>query len=548
MKEEKVEKKKNLKQTFMTGVLLIFISQIIIKILGFLYKVIITNIPEFGDSGNGYYGAGFQIYMLLLAVSSMGIPGAISKLVSERRSKGDYKGAHKVFKTAFILFAIIGAVGAILLFCGAKFIAYTIIDNPGVEYVIIGLAPSVFFVCISAVIRGYFNGMQDMQATARSSMLEQIFNCALTVTIVYMLIGTNSVIMAAGSSIATSLATIISFTYLMIFYNKRKKEVWKDIREKQTTDENKIDHSGIKKIIKGILALSIPISLGSIISAINRTVDSVTVLRGIKESMGFDDAMANYWYGILAGKVDALTSFPLAVNIAFAIALIPAVSAALAIGDKQNASKRISFSFLLTILIALPCTVGYIVLADPILHLLYPNAYEGSFLLQISALAIIFTAMNQTFGGALQGMGKVFIPAISLSCGCIVKIICNLVLIYNPIFNINGAAIGSVACHVVAFIVNFILINKYIDLNLNSVKYFIKPIIANALMGVTAWGTFTILNASVSMNIATLSAILLAVIVYFISVVFLKIFEKDDFTMIPGGTFLLKILQKLRIY
>lgn len=395
---EQETKKRNIKHTFMTGVLVIVISQILIKLLGFVYKLVITNIPEFGDAGNGYYGAGFQIYMLLLAISSMGIPGAISKLVSERRAKGDYRGAHRIFRIAFALFACIGAGGAALLFCGAKYIAYTVIDNPGVEYVIIGLAPSVFFVCISAVIRGYFNGMQNMQATARSSVFEQIFNCVFTITIVYMLVGTNALVMAAGSSIATTLATMICLGYLLVFYRNRKKEIWKDINENQTTDENNIDRRPAKNIIKGILALSIPISLGSIISAINRTVDASTVLRGIKSSMGFDDATANYWYGILAGKVDALTSFPLALNIAFSIALIPAISAALAIGDKKSASKRISFSLKITMLIALPCVVGYVALADPILHLLYPNAPEGAFLLQLSAIAIIFTALNQTIG------------------------------------------------------------------------------------------------------------------------------------------------------
>ena len=223
-------KKKGIKQTFMTGVLVIVLSQILIKVLGFVYRLVITNIPEFGDAGNGYYSAGYQIYMLLIAISSMGIPGAISKLVSERRAKGDYKGAHRIFRVAFGLFACIGAVGSLMLFFGARFIAYTIIDNPGAEYVIVCLSPSVFFVCISAVIRGYFNGMQNMEATGRSQVFEQVFNCVLTITIVYMLIGTNTVIMAAGSSIATTLATMISFIYLTTFYKRRKKEIWREIR------------------------------------------------------------------------------------------------------------------------------------------------------------------------------------------------------------------------------------------------------------------------------------------------------------------------------
>ena len=533
-------KKRNVKQTFMTGVLVIVISQILIKALGFIYKLVITNIPEFGDAGNGYYSAGYQIYMLLIAISSMGIPGAISKLVSERRAKGDYKGAHRIFRVAFGLFACIGAVGSLMLFFGARFIAYTIIDNPGAEYVIVCLSPSVFFVCISAVIRGYFNGMQNMQATGRSQVFEQVFNCVLTITIVYMLIGTNTVIMAAGS--------MISFTYLTIFYKRRKKDIWKEIRENQTDDKDIIDNRTIKNVVKGILALSIPISLGSIISAINRTVDATTVLRGIKESMGYTDEVANYWYGILAGKIDTLTSFPLALNIAFSIALIPAISAAIAIGDKKSASKRVSFSMQLTMLIALPCTVGMVVLADPILHLLYPNAPEGAMLLQISAFTIIFTALSQTMNGALQGLGKVFVPAISLGCGCLVKLICNLVLIYNPMFNIYGAAIGSVACHIVASSISFIILSRNISLDIDIIRFLVKPIIINVIMGILAWGSFVMFSGMLPMSIATICAILVAVLSYVLMVVLFKVLHKEDYYMIPGGKNIVKVLEKLKIY
>ena len=541
-------KKKDIKQTFMTGVLVIVLSQILIKVLGFVYRLVITNIPEFGDAGNGYYSAGYQIYMLLIAISSMGIPGAISKLVSERRAKGDYKGAHRIFRVAFGLFACIGAVGSLMLFFGARFIAYTIIDNPGAEYVIVCLSPSVFFVCISAVIRGYFNGMQNMEATGRSQVFEQVFNCVLTITIVYMLIGTNTVIMAAGSSIATTLATMISFIYLTTFYKRRKKEIWREIRENQTDDKDVIDNRTIKNVVKGILALSIPISLGSIISAINRTVDATTVLRGIKESMGYTDEVANYWYGILAGKIDALTSFPLALNIAFSIALIPAISAAIAIGDKKSASKRVSFSMQLTMLIALPCTVGMVVLADPILHLHYPNAPEGAMLLLISAFTIIFTALSQTMNGALQGLGKVFVPAISLGCGCLVKLICNLVLLYNPMFNIYGAAIGSVACHIVASSISFIILSRNISLDIDIIRFLVKPIIINVIMGILAWGSFVMFNGMLPMSVATICAILVAVISYVLMVVLFKVLHKEDYYMIPGGKNIVKVLEKLKIY
>lgn len=542
-------KKSNVKkQTFMAGVLTIVIAQILIKVLGFIYRFVITNIPGFGDAGNGYYGAGYQIYTLLIAISSMGIPGAISKLISERIALNDHKGAHRIFKVAIILFAIVGSIGSLMLFCGAKFISNVIIDNPGAEYTLVCLSPSIFFVCISAVIRGYFNGMQDMKATATSQTLEQIFNCVFTITIVYMLTGNNAQIMAAGSSIATTLATMISFIYLGIFYNKRKKNIWKNIRDNQDEKQSEVAKKTFKSIVKTILALSIPISLGSIISAINRTVDTMTVMRGLKTALGYNDELANYWYGILSGKVDMLTNFPLALNIGLSVALVPAISAAMAKGDKETASKRVSFSLMITMLFILPCTVGIITLADPILRLLFPAAPEGALLLQISTIAVIFTSLSQTINGSLQGLGKVFVPAISLICGCIIKIILNLLLIYNPAINIYGAAIGSVACHVVSSNISFAVLRKNMKLNLKLSKFIIKPVIANIIMSIIAILSYKILVVSLGNSIATICAILIAVIVYFVAVILLKILDKEDFYMIPGGTNIIKILQKIKIY
>lgn len=536
------------KQTFMAGVLTIVTAQVLIKLLGFIYRFVITNIPGFGDAGNGYYGAGYQVYTLLIAISSMGIPGAISKLISERVALNDYKGAHRIFKVAITLFAIIGAGGAIMLFCGARFISNVIIDNPGAEYTLVCLSPSIFFVCISAVIRGYFNGMQDMKATATSQTLEQIFNCVFTITIVYMLTGNNAQIMAAGSSIATTLATTICFIYLGIFYNKRKKNIWKNIKENHDVSQDKVSKMPFKKIVKIILALSIPISLGSIISAINRTVDTMTVMRGLKASLGYNDELANYWYGILSGKVDMLTNFPLALNIGLSVALVPAISAAIAKKDKETASKRVSFSLMLTMLFIMPCVFGMIALADPILHLLFPAAPEGALLLQISAIAVIFTAFSQTINGSLQGLGKVFVPAISLACGCLVKILLNLVLIYNPAINIYGAAIGSVACHIISSNISFIVLRRNMKLNLKASKFIIKPIIANIVMAVIAIFGHKLFISIMGNSMATICAILIAIISYFASVISLKILDEEDFYMIPGGTNIIKILKKIKIY
>lgn len=169
----------NRKESFFKGIMSLLLSQILIKFIGLVYKLYLTNKEGFGDSGNAIYSSGFQIYALLLTFSSTGVPNAISKLVAERLAVGDSKGAHKIFKIAFITFALIGLTGSILLFLGSKTIANNWIEIPEAEYSLIALSPSIFFVSIISVIRGYFNGRQNFQVTAKSQSVEQIFKTVI---------------------------------------------------------------------------------------------------------------------------------------------------------------------------------------------------------------------------------------------------------------------------------------------------------------------------------------------------------------------------------
>lgn len=401
------------KESFMQGVLTLMVSQALIKVLGLVYTLYLTNREGFGDAGNAIYSSGYQIYALLLTLSSIGVPNAISKLVSERIAVGDNKGAHRIFKVAFVTFAFIGLIGTLLLFFGAHYISHYWLQIPEAELTLVALSPSIFFVAIASVLRGYFNARQNMGATAKSQTLEQVFKTVLTilaVEIIAFISTTNTTLMAAGANLATTLATFFGFSYLFKYYKNSGRQIAREI--KLTTNYKA---ESVKTIIRKILSVSIPISLSSLMSAINKNIDSVTVVRGLKKFLA-DEAEAKIRYGRLSGKVDTLTSLPLAFNIAFATALVPAISAAIAKKDMRTATKRVSFSLLVTMLIGLPCTVGMFIFADQILNLLFPNAAKGAILLKISSLTIIFTVLAQTTNGALQGLGKVTVPAKALGC------------------------------------------------------------------------------------------------------------------------------------
>ena len=532
------------KEGFMQGVIALMFSQVLIKILGLVYTLYLTNRQGFGDKGNGICASGYQIYALLLTISSIGVPSAISKLVSERVAVGDNKGAHRIFKIAFATFAVIGLVGSLLLFFGANVIANQWLQIPDAEMTLVALSPAIFFVTVASVMRGYFNGRQKISVGAKSQTLEQVFKTLLTiivVEVVAILSNVSTEWMAAGANLATTLATFLGFSYLFLYYRSERKEVATEI--KNTVNYK---YERVSTIIKRILLVSIPITLTAIMSSINKNVDSFTVVRNLRAFMPEDQATA--LYGILGGKVDTLTSLPLAINVAFATALVPAISAAKAKGDNKTITEKTSFSLLISMLIGLPCTVGMFIFAQPILNLLFPNANDGALILQISALTIIFTILDQTINGALQGFGKLMIPTISLATGVFVKFIFNITLIKILSIGVYGAAWGSVACHLVAFCIAFTMLRKYIKLNLTFSKFVLKPVISTAIMGICSYFTYLALKGIIVERLATIIAIMVAVVIYSLAIVALKVFTKDEFKMMPAGDKIVKFLEKIKIY
>lgn len=539
---EKTEKRSGgKKETFLQGILVLVFSQILIKVLGLVQTLYLTNRKGFGDSGNAIYMGSYQIYALLLSISSIGIPNAISKLVSEKIAIGDNSGAHKVFKVALLTFGIIGMIGTLLLFCGAGYISDMWLEIPESKVTLMILAPGVFFVAISSVLRGYFSGRQQMKATANAQSFEQFWKTLLTiifVEIAVILTTTNTTYMAAAATLATSTAIVFSFIYLYRYYIKERKFI-------SIKNENgvKTENKSIKEIVKTILWIAIPISLTAILSSLNKLVDSTTVVKMLKPILGEEVAKAKY--GILSAKVDILTSLPLAFNVAFATALVPAISAANAKHDMDTINKRVSFSLLLSLIIGLPCTAGMFLYANEILLLLFPYASDGGMLLAISAFTIIFTILAQTINGILQGFGKVKTPVIALGIGVIAKIIANVLLM--PIEGIyeNGAAIGSVLCHLISFIIVYTVLIKTVKLNFSLFGLAIKPIIATILMSVISYGIYTAVRSILPIRIATIIAIIVAVIVFVASLLILKVFSKEEIEMLPKGDKVYAILKKM---
>lgn len=532
--------KKSKTQTFMASVAMVMCSQIAIKLLGLMYRIVITNIEGFGDAGNGIYNFGYQIYVLLLAISSVGIPNAIAKLVSEKCATDDFKSAYRIFRCALVLFAIIGTILGVLLYASAPLIDRAMFDEPTIVRVLRVLSPAILFVSVSSVIRGFFQGMKNMKATSTSQVIEQFIKCVSTILIVVALAGNSPEVMAVGATVATTLSTFLSLLYVAWFYKANKE----DIRERLSGSKPLVRES-FSKISKAILYVAVPISLGSIVASINRVVDLTTVVQGLKVALlGTPDLdrVTMTLSGMLS-KGDIIINLPLALNIAFSTVLVPTVAGAMATGDRKTACDKVSFSLLVSVVIALPATVGCMVLADEIFMLLYPNAPEGGYLFAISAITIFFSAITQTNAGSLQGLGKVFVPAIALVVGGVVKLIVNLTLIPIPEINILGAPIGSVLCQAIGCAITFYVVKKNLDIKPSVGKYLLKPLAASLIMGAVVFITSRLLTKLVGNAISTVVAIGAGLVVYaLLTFVVFKVFDDEEIKQLPMGGRLLRLL------
>ncbi len=506
---------------FLKGIISLIISQVLVKIFGVVYTLYITNKNGFGDQGNAIYMSGYQIYALLLTISSIGVPNAMSKIISEKKSIKDYINEKRIFLVSVMLFSIIGFVGTLILFLGSGIIANKILMIPSAKLSIQVLSPAVFFVSITSVIRGYFNGEGKIQVTAFSQFIEQCLKSILTiifVEIVDKISNTNTEIMAAAANFATTVATAISLILIFKKYIKVSSQITYGYEYKRER---------ISKIIKSILIISIPITLSAILSSLGKNIDSITIVRILKETLGNEEAIKRY--GILSSKVDVLISLPLAFNASISTALIPEVSKLKIKNDLDGIIKKINFSLTSSILIGIPCVFGMYFYSNQIFELLFPRALEGSELLKLSSISIIFLLLTQTINGVLQGIGKNNIPLIASVVGIIAKILCNILLI--PIVKIGekGAVIGNIVSACLSFIIVFYVVRKNIKFDFKFIITIMKSVFSSICMIIISYKAYNIfIDMKINRSICTIISIIISIVIYGILIILTKTLNKKQ--------------------
>jgi len=544
---------KEKKQSFMGGVTVLAVSTILVKICGALYKIPLGNI--LGDEGIAHFNTAYNIYSVLLTLSTAGLPLALSKLISEADSLGRTNQVRRCFRTAMALFVGMGILGtaAMLLFTG-ELAAW--MNNSLAYWPIKALGVSFICVSIMCAYRGYAQGRRNMVPTAVSQLIESFFKLVVGLPLAWYLIdqGFGLEIGAAGAIVGVTAGIVLAMLYMIVQYLRHRKDlpVGGDVPESHAT------------IFKRLLWLGIPITIGQAGMSILNMLDQKIIMGQLQNlttrqiAAGTLPAMAEVeieaaaaaLYGQYTFSSNLYNLLP-AFLPAVAISLIPAVSVAVTRKDHREVNRVVAASFRLIAVLAIPAGVGLSVMAGPILQLLYPSqaqaAEAAAYHLQLLGIASIFVCVMLLTNSIMQAHEKVRLPIYTMFIGGAVKVIINYVLVGNPDINIKGAPIGTLVCYALIAGINLVLVYRMLEEKPNYFSYFCKPVLASVVMGVAAWachGLFSkVLGEGYLMTaLAAMGAIGVAVVVYLVLVIALRIITREDLKMVPKGDKIARLL------
>lgn len=527
-----MEKKKG---SFVQGAAILGIAGLIVKVIGAAFRIPLAN--TIGLIGTSYYDTAYPYYSWLLVISTSGLPTAISKMVSERVTLGDYRGAHRVFTTAMQILCCIGLLTSILMFFGSDYIA-RLHMLPEAAYCFKALAPALFFVALMCAYRGYMQGMQQMVPTAISQVVEQVGKLAVGLTLAFMLLDAGPEYAAMGALIGVTVSELLALIYVMLSYRRR----WPKIRARL---ERSVRREA-EPVAARLMAIALPITIGASISPLASVVDSALIIR-ILLKLGYAKETAQTAFSLMRTNVATLTNMPGVLTMALAMSLVPAISAFSAKRDHAGVQDTARLGLKLALIIGLPCAVGLFVLASPILAMLYPNLTEGELTLAVdlmhtSSIGVIFLSLVQSMTGVIQGMGKPNVPVFNLFIGFVLKVASLLALMNIPQINIQGAAVSTVVCYAFAGIADTIYVIRRAKLRLGLVDVLLKPVLSSGVMGFVVFMIYSFMQEMEHQVLPTLAAVAVGVFAYGVMAIYFRFFSREELAYIPGGQRIRKLM------
>ncbi|MBM7616061.1 putative polysaccharide biosynthesis protein [Alkaliphilus hydrothermalis] len=490
---------------FLKGAFILAFAGLFAKFLGVFFKIPLQRLIH--DEGMGLFGLPYPIYTVLLGVSLIGFPAAISKVISEKLAVNDHYGAKRVFKVSFFMLFTIGIFTSLFLYFTAPYIIQ-LLDWPQEAYhSIVGLAFAPFFVSVMSSFRGYFQGMQFMLPTALSQIAEQVGRVVIGVGLAYFVVDKGVGYAAGAASFGATAGGILGMLVMLIYY-------WRFNRGESGKIKAPLIEEKTWHIIKRLSWLALPITIGAVLSSIMGLIDSIIVHSKLINS-GFTVEGATILYGRLTGKAVTLMNVPLTFSMAMAASLVPAISESFSGNRRVELQEKISAGIRTTIIIALPAAVGLSLLSQEIVHLLWGKAEAGGEILRFLAINVVFISLAQTLTSILQGMNRVFIPVRNLIVGVVVKMIVSNMLLVTYL-NIIGTVIGTICGYIVIMFLNFYEVRKMVRFKVEIKEMVMIPIIAVIMMTMGVKLTFYYGQLLIGIEaISTLLAVGIGVICYF---------------------------------
>ena len=567
---------------YLYGTMVLAAGTVVVKLIGALFKIPLTNI--LGGVGMSYFNVAYELYYPLYALFVSGVPVAVSKLVSESMACGRARDARKLLRVAGAAFLAVGAAGSLLMFFGAGWFSARV-QNPGSVWAVRMLSPALFFGCLMAALRGYWQGMQDMAPTAVSQIVEAVAKLAFGLALSYgvtvaglrqfSLEGTvfgapcasaqeaQIAVLpyaAAGAILGVTVSTLCGAVYMAARHRLGRgaitPEQWKASPPAAPS----------RALLKRLVAIAVPVCVASLITNLTSFIDLISVMNrlghaitrhpgvieGIYEGLipgGVGrEMLASYLYGCYSGLAVPVYNLVPSLTTTIGVSLLPAVSAAWAVRDRRALERNVASALRLASLIAMPAGLGICAMAGPVLRLLFfSKPMESAVIspaLHLMGLSAIFVALSLPVNAILQAVGRADLPVKLLLAGGGLKLVLNFLLVAVPRLNIQAAPVGTLVCYAFVLFVSFGVLVNSPGVRIPVGPVFGKPFFAAVCCAVGAWAANGLLERVCGSQLAAVGGVSIGVVIYVFVVLLTKTVTKEDILMVPGGEKFAKLLEK----
>lgn len=532
-------------------------ASMIVRVIGLLYRAPLTAI--IGDEGNGYYGTAYNIYTIILMVSSYSMPSAISKLMAQKLAVGEYRNANRVFRCALTYGVLVGLVGSGLLFFGARFLV------PDVAVCVLQVfAPTVFLFGILGSMRGYFQARGSMVQTSVSQILEQLANAVVSIAAAWLLMQTavgadptrRAQLGAMGSALGTGAGVLIALLFMVFCFRRSTEGRKAEILSDATGKEEKY-----RTFLRDTVLVITPFMLSGVIMNLTTSLNQTIYMRMLIDWKGAGETATTTLYGIFSNKAVVISNIPISIATAVSSAIIPGISAAYARRDEAGARRQVGNAIRITSIIAIPSAVGLAVLARPITMLMFPQMESlelASSLLSLLAVTVIFYSISTITNAALQSIGRMNLPLVSAGIALVVQTVVLVLLLLFTDLDVRALVLVSILYSVMIFTVNQYYLRRFLGIRQDVRRDYLQPLVCAALMGAAAKAVYYLVSMAAEpmgnlpkgfyfRNLAaTAAALLAAVLVYGYTMVRSGTIRRKDLLSMPKGQSLVRLMEKLR--